>query len=153
MCCTGSSLSMVRDPQHTCTRITCLQCYCPVVFLVFDCLLEVPYLYSAALELAPEPCCLVLLCLHAVSRTSYFRRAVAVVSGTVTSCIVMKEPGTLKSRGFGFVNFSTHESAEAAIAALNGLAVPSEAAEEPAAVAADGAPEAPKEVSFAGSVY
>lgn len=46
--------------------------------------------------------------------------------GEITSCIVMKDPSTSTSRGFGFVNFEEHEGAAAAVNALNGKAYPTE---------------------------
>lgn len=39
--------------------------------------------------------------------------------GQVVDCIVMTEPGTGRSRGFGFVTFATEEQAFAAIQAMN----------------------------------
>ncbi|GAA5842495.1 hypothetical protein JCM3766R1_002606 [Sporobolomyces carnicolor] len=39
--------------------------------------------------------------------------------GQITDCIVMTEPGTGRSRGFGFVTFAEQSSADAAIQAMN----------------------------------
>ena len=39
--------------------------------------------------------------------------------GDITSATISRDPESGKSRGFGFVNFSTHESAAAAVQALN----------------------------------
>jgi cold-inducible RNA-binding protein len=40
--------------------------------------------------------------------------------GTVESAVVMKDPGTGRSNGFGFVNLTNVDAARAAIADLNG---------------------------------
>lgn len=39
--------------------------------------------------------------------------------GQVIDCIVMTEPGTGRSRGFGFVTFAQQAEADAAIQAMN----------------------------------
>ncbi|KAM0786387.1 Cinnamyl-alcohol dehydrogenase Flavonol reductase/cinnamoyl-CoA reductase [Microbotryomycetes sp. NB124-2] len=39
--------------------------------------------------------------------------------GQVVDCIVMTEPGTGRSRGFGFVTFADQSAADAAISAMN----------------------------------
>ncbi|CEQ40171.1 SPOSA6832_01752 [Sporobolomyces salmonicolor] len=39
--------------------------------------------------------------------------------GQIVDCIVMTEPGTGRSRGFGFVTFAEQASADAAIQAMN----------------------------------
>jgi polyadenylate-binding protein len=39
--------------------------------------------------------------------------------GAVTSCILQTDPETSKSRGFGFVNYESHEAAAAAVEGMN----------------------------------
>lgn len=48
--------------------------------------------------------------------------------GEITSACLMREPGSNELRGFGFVNFKQHESAERAAAELHGRELPDEAA-------------------------
>ncbi len=45
--------------------------------------------------------------------------------GTITSCKVMKDDKASKSKGFGFVCFSTHEEATRAVTEMNGKMVKS----------------------------
>lgn len=45
--------------------------------------------------------------------------------GTITSCKVMKDDKTSKSKGFGFVCFSTHEEATRAVTEMNNKMVKS----------------------------
>ena len=42
------------------------------------------------------------------------------VSGTITDSVVLKDRDTGRSRGFGFVTYSSDEEADAAIEKLNG---------------------------------
>lgn len=43
--------------------------------------------------------------------------------GKVTSCVIMRDQGEHKSKGFGFVNFEDFESAKRAVAEVNGTTI------------------------------
>ena len=56
----------------------------------------------------------------AFTTTSDSLRAFFAQSGTVVSAAVVTEPGSDRSRGFGFVEMSTPEEATQAVSQLNG---------------------------------
>jgi RNA recognition motif-containing protein len=56
----------------------------------------------------------------AFTTTSDSLRSFFAQTGTVVSAAVVTEPGSDRSRGFGFVEMSTREEGEAAIAQFNG---------------------------------
>lgn len=57
--------------------------------------------------------------------------------GEVASCLVVNDPATGKSKGFGYVDFKEHEAAKKCVDEMHGTEIECEEDEEPAAKTAD----------------